>query len=356
MIYSLPSYQYARFQFQSFVALIMASFVALSAAFSEQMTLLNSWSCPALGPRPPAKTIRELHPQDIRVVSCLGDSATSGCFAENKLQEARDISATCGGRAGALTLPNLLRHFQPAIVGFSMGTHALEVTGSWHQPSVDRCNAAQSGATSADVIPNQIEYLVEQLKALKNVSFANDWKMLNLWIGSNDLCALIPVAEYEKHCDQILAQIHAKIPRVFVNVLTMMNLSYIAHYSTDWCKAEHSVFAECKWIFTSTDQQLRRLEQYSDQYNEVLKRLAAKYNSLDDQSAFVMQPVFTKFNVPSRDWLSGIDCFHPTQIGHASSATCLWNNLFLPLGKKVEGCLTLPPLFCPTDDTSLIYS
>ena len=82
----------------------------------------------------------------------------------------------------------------------------------------------------------------------------NDWKMLTIFIGANDLCLgymendnnfidhnnynyvsfscsgkvpTLTANDYEKHLREILEEVRKKIPRVFVNVVQVFNLSMV---------------------------------------------------------------------------------------------------------------------------------
>lgn len=46
------------------------------------------------------------------------------------LNETRGRSFSMGGDAGAITLPNFFKHFNPAIIGFSTGTYAAGISFS----------------------------------------------------------------------------------------------------------------------------------------------------------------------------------------------------------------------------------
>ncbi len=48
-------------------------------------------------------------------------------------------------------------------------------------------NEAVSG-TKANDIPIQADRLIRKMRSLRGVDFKNDWKMITLFIGGNDLC------------------------------------------------------------------------------------------------------------------------------------------------------------------------
>lgn len=58
-----------------------------------------------------------------------------------------------------------------------------------YRPSIDVLNAAQSGARS-DNLMHELDYLLKQLDDAygKAIIAPSDWKLLTLFIGSNDIC------------------------------------------------------------------------------------------------------------------------------------------------------------------------
>jgi hypothetical protein len=90
-----------------------------------------------------------------------------------------------------------------------------------HNPAVDRLNAAQSNARTRHVFA-QIDYLIAQLKSNKEINFEKDWKILNFFVGANDLCACnSPVSpeNYGIMVNEILKKVHENIPRVFIVII-----------------------------------------------------------------------------------------------------------------------------------------
>ncbi len=60
--------------------LVASPLLLLTAALAVQHCSCQTvhFDCPKLPPLPPARTVYELRPQDIRVVMALGDSVTAG--------------------------------------------------------------------------------------------------------------------------------------------------------------------------------------------------------------------------------------------------------------------------------------
>lgn len=58
-----------------------------------------------------------------------------------------------------------------------------------YHPAEDVLNAAQSGALAANLVPHETDYIMQQLKANPMINMEEDWKLLTLLVGANDLCA-----------------------------------------------------------------------------------------------------------------------------------------------------------------------
>jgi phospholipase B1, membrane-associated len=82
-------------------------------------------------------------------------------------------------------------------------------------------------------MPGQAQWLLEKLKANNNINFAEDWKMLTIWIGGNNLCDVCKDWEnnneimYNTQLRQALTFIQENIPRV-VSIYFVYKLSTFA--------------------------------------------------------------------------------------------------------------------------------
>jgi phospholipase B1, membrane-associated len=70
-----------------------------------------------------------------------------------------------------LTLPNILKEFNPAIIGFSTGDGPAHARAAGF-------NVAEGGATSSDLT----KVLVKRIKADKRVDFHRDWKVFQNFV------------------------------------------------------------------------------------------------------------------------------------------------------------------------------
>lgn len=84
---------------------------------------------PSTNPKP--TSVHALRPSDIEVIGAIGDSLTAANGAKAStilglLEECRGVAWNMGGETNditrSLTLPNILRQFNPSLYGFSTGS------------------------------------------------------------------------------------------------------------------------------------------------------------------------------------------------------------------------------------------
>ncbi|OPL33821.1 phospholipase membrane-associated-like, partial [Mytilus galloprovincialis] len=136
-----------------------------------------------------ATNVHELTPADISVVAAIGDSITAGTGITAKtpiglLRQDRGLSWSVGGDGNVdehITLANMLKRYNPNLVGFSVGSGDFESENA-HLNVADPGNEARN-------MPFQARLLVDRMKSGKEgVDFVNDWKVITMFIGGNDLC------------------------------------------------------------------------------------------------------------------------------------------------------------------------
>lgn len=340
------------------------------------------WNCTAPAAKPlPSNNVRRLKPGNIKVVMALGDSISAGfaMHAGHALDvftflEYRGDVFSIGGNNGNYTFPNFLQTYAPDIVGASIGNslpldylkifnHAIQP----FDPRVTHLNAAQSGAVVSDC-PAQVSYIEQQLKTTYalQVDYELDWKVMTIFIGANNLCSACRNSSssnpdnYINELDAVLAQINSTIPRTFVNVMLLFNISQVwnIHQQTDYCKFmwEFVVTTECGCLTDhSTPQDRETMDLYTIQYNERITALAEKWNSYNYDGFYVaVQPFLQNQIVDSVNYVSKLDCFHPSPIANAAFAIGLWNSMMLPADQKPHAVDPDNLYFiCPDDNTFL---
>ncbi|RKP06758.1 GDSL lipase/esterase [Thamnocephalis sphaerospora] len=317
--------------------------------------------CPALAPRATGpRDVHDLRVDDIKVVMALGDSISAGFAAKRKsvfnpmqTYEFRGVSYAAGGDPGACTLPNMFLRYQPMQQGASVGQHPAEVCygllcpPSQRWPTYDRFNVAQSGAMARN-LPRQAEYLVRQLRSNPHIDFANDWKFLNLQIGSNDLClACTSMAggfspadadTYEQSVREALQLVRNNIPRVFVNLckwqlLGNFRVTDVYRYGRRHPRCTlmqslpmFSFECACALRMDPLGEEARRImDEQMQVYNERLQKIYDDYQrEADPQFTVNLQLFETDLTSFPSGALSYFDCFHPSESTHAYLAKTAW--------------------------------
>lgn len=136
---------------------------------------------------------------------------------------------------GAITLPNIINYYTPNLYGASVGEQLFTICFGdqfcplgQYQSDIDRLNAAQSGARSLNLVNHEMDYLLKELNQAydDNLVQPDDWKLLTIFIGSNDIChacttsTSLPIP--------FTANLHATIERIrktVRNVLVQIGIS-----------------------------------------------------------------------------------------------------------------------------------
>ena len=124
--------------------------------------------------------VHKLQPADIKIIAAMGDSLTTGFGAESTSLD--DLSAEWRGDVFSIggagtyethsTLPNILKKFNPRILGAS---HSI--TTPYSTPSDDGYNVGKTGADGADML-GQAKRLVSLINSTTSTaSFKLDWKV-----------------------------------------------------------------------------------------------------------------------------------------------------------------------------------
>lgn len=334
-------------------------------------------NCPPLPAHTPMN-ISDLRPSDIKVVMTLGDSITAAFGVNGRdagFEEIRGVSWAIGMDPGAVTVANFLKFFNPNVVGGSLGQHRTELCYGplcppfQYEPKLDVLNSAQSGAMVEDLVRHEIDYLIKQVKENKNINLKEDWKLLTILIGANDLCASCTLAfpfldakEYEKHLTTVIEKVHKELPRTFVQIVEMFNVSQVYNLSlqTAYCKDVHRVaFVECDCVFRPDGAKDRaEIDSRAQAFNGRARSVANYFQGLKDPQFTVVTQPFGR-DTAIATWpttaLSTLDCFHPSLATHQAMAVNLWNNMLTPAAKKLTSLVYDAVPICPTEDT-LIYA
>jgi len=326
-----------------------------------------SYSC--TGPAPGSITqISDLRPCDVKVVAALGDSITAAFAANGSLWEYRGNSYFIGMGSGATTTANFLKAINPKVVGGPTDGHIPEVAGNTHDPLQDILNVAQSEAQIPDLLPGgrgaQVPYLLQELQSMQSLGQLNikdDWKVINLWIGANDLCEvchnMAPNAThsgpwYQGKLNQTIAMIQQNVPKTFLNLIPFFGLAQIYNLTKPYlnCQFVHSLFDECSCMYSQNQVDRNNMDIVGAEYNKVMFTLAKQWTGVYDDFAVVVQPGNIGFVVPDISFVSTLDCFHPSLYAHEAIAVGLWNQMLQPIAQKVSPWVYPQTPVCPTND------
>uniref|UniRef100_A0A6B2LBJ1 SGNH hydrolase-type esterase domain-containing protein n=1 Tax=Arcella intermedia TaxID=1963864 RepID=A0A6B2LBJ1_9EUKA len=259
----------------------------------------------------------------------------------------------------AVTIPNFLKTYNPDLQGQSEGDSVPFTQGI-------NLNAAIVEAKIADV-PKQVTYLVNTLKTQYNttVDFDEDWKLLTLFIGANNLCICChndsrgTPQYFETHLRDILQQIETNIPRTFVNLVALFNISgvWTAGEQHEYCSIlwDGITVGECGCLLEYGNEERKSMDEHSVLYNEVMYKVAAEFASKNNANfTVVVQPGLSGFDIGyfGEGYLSALDCFHPSLPANEAFTIALWNNMLTPPPNKKT---TIDPsnvkILCPTEDS-----
>ncbi|XP_078698909.1 phospholipase B1, membrane-associated-like [Branchiostoma floridae x Branchiostoma belcheri] len=319
-------------------------------------------NCPMQNSHAIPTSVHRLRPEDVKVVAAIGDSLTAASGAKARtviglLTNYRGVSWSIGGQESLetyTTLPNILKKFNPHIVGFATGSGGPD---SDHA----KLDKAVAGAVSGDMV-EQARKLVDIMKACEHIDFEHDWKVVTLLIGGNDLCAYCEDTEkwspiqYVENIRAALDILHQELPRTFVNVVTVMDVVEISKLQRTFaCDVLH--FFLCRCVSYASEEALAELQAANMRYMSVTNRLVAsgRYDDRDDFTV-VVQPFLQETKLPrtetgeyDRSYFAP-DCFHFSLKAHAAAASALWNNMLEPVGSKRTDWHVGEPLECPTED------
>lgn len=174
------------------------------------------------------KSVHRLTPGDVDVIGAIGDSLTAanGAFAIDGFQtllEGRGVSWSIGGKDNwrrFITLPNLLKEFNPNLYGYSIAANSLGFE------KANRFNVAEPGAISRHTI-RQAKNLVKRMRSDPQVDINIHWKVITTMIGSNDFCLDVCyssnqdklVEQAGKDLHLVLRILRENLPRTLVNVV-----------------------------------------------------------------------------------------------------------------------------------------
>ncbi|XP_008298041.1 phospholipase B1, membrane-associated [Stegastes partitus] len=220
-------------------------------------------------------------------------------------------------------------------------------------------------------LPGQTRHLIDTLRAYEGLNFEEDWKLLTILMGMNDICdyckdkALFSVDNFIHYMTVSLEMLMNEVPRMIVNVVQILPMQTLREVQkpTPGCLLQRS-FCSCLIEPVARSPELRELVEVNLEFQKRLEQLLHSDRFFRDDFAVVLQP-FLKHADPPRLPSGRIDmtffthdCFHFTMKGHEELAKGLWNNMFQPEGGKMIVSSFSDPigLICPPTNHPYIFT
>ncbi|VDM24096.1 unnamed protein product [Toxocara canis] len=163
----------------------------------------------------------DLSPEDIGIIAAMGDSLATGTGLWPHTDiEFRGAAFPIGGDAtidGLVTVPNILHEFNDKLAGVSHGM------GTRNQLPAHQLNVAEGGATSSSM-PEQARELVRRMKALREVDADQEWAMVIITIGTEEICTQCEPPDYDSLLEALLI-LSKGIRKAFVVLLGPIHVS-----------------------------------------------------------------------------------------------------------------------------------
>uniref|UniRef100_A0A670HPJ3 Phospholipase B1, membrane-associated n=1 Tax=Podarcis muralis TaxID=64176 RepID=A0A670HPJ3_PODMU len=278
---------------------------------------------------PPPYPVHRLQPSDIKVIAALGDSLTVG--GSYRISPTTVWLLLTKPYIFFPSLPDILKKFNPNLSGFSTGT----------QNEAAGFNVAVGGATAQN-LPAQARGLVARMKNSPSINYQEDWKLVTIFIGGNDLCnycldkETYSVDRYVEHLQDTLDILYKELPRAFVNMVEIMELTGLRQIEREASGCVLSGASLCPCFLNPQEnspelQEMKRINRDFQMVNSYAER---------EDFAVVVQPFFRNTIMPldsdGKPDLSffAVDCFHFSERGHAEMAIALWNNMLEPVDHK----------------------
>ncbi|XP_046392376.1 phospholipase B1, membrane-associated-like [Ischnura elegans] len=306
-------------------------------------------------------SVHRLRPGDIDVISAMGDSLVTANGARETTAmgifiDDRGVSFLGGGQGTwheFTTLPNIIKVFNPNLRGYAYGRGLLS-------NGEGALNVAGPGTRTADLLLMS-KLFVQRMKKDNNYDFENDWKMLNILTGHNNVCTF-ECYEKERHSpeahkrdlQEALDYLYENVPRLYVNILPVIDATINPRTTSGIvCSIIRRLGCRCMYTESSYEEGVHKLSTTVRKYQAAEMELVfgGRYDGREDFTV-EWQPFIRSLNAPEhigdpedpvllrllkreeRIWT--MDCFHFNQRGHMTMAIQLWNNMMEPVGNKSE--------------------
>ena len=222
-----------------------------------------------------------------------------------------------------LTLPNIIKKFNANLTGFSTGENLIlkpKTRGNF--------NVAVSGSEALDM-ESQAKVLIQRLKSTKEIDYVNDWKLVTMFIGGNDLsdfCLdkdLHAPAAYVAYLQEALDLMQAQLPNTLVNLVSVLDIHDLKDMNAGVaCRELHKSECPCA-AYPVSDEEEEELLTYIRNYTMLTEQLVSsgRYDT-GNNFTVVLQPFYREYVAPrlpdgkvDLSWFAP-DCFHFSAKSH----------------------------------------
>lgn len=336
----------------------------------------TAFNCSAQPPGDQPTSVHRLRPRDIDVVGALGDSLSSAFGAKStnigniaNWLEYRGIAFSAGGEGdadSALTVGNIIKFYNPFVFGPSTGDTPNK-EGPTHPNAV--LNQARAAAFADDLpevtksgLPGEAYNWTVLAKEKLRDRFDTTWKLLTIFIGSNNLCWSCSCAscntsrhltpQFKEDVGNALQYLAQNVPRLFVNLMLPIDTSRVHVLKSGGAACSIALEQSCNCGASNNVNFRTEVTRRTQEYIQVLEDLADQYDS--EQMAVVIQPWMRNTypptlsdGTPDRSYFAP-DCFHFSAKAHEAAAIALWDNMITSVGAKADRWKPGEVLKCPT--------
>ncbi|KAE9417686.1 hypothetical protein Angca_004285 [Angiostrongylus cantonensis] len=328
-----------------------------------------SFDCVLPGNETVVEDVHRLSPWHISIVGAIGDSLTAGRAAgaknvEDLRLDYQELSFATGhykNLTKQVTLANIFSYFSPRLVGCSKrATSPDDVRTSGF-------NVAKSGACSSDLL-RQAKELVNRIASDPRVDFSKDWKFINVFIGTNDLCKIclnqtkFGTRQYAENMQKAILYLRDNLPRSYVNILPPLNIDVLQEFESDnpFCVDVHR--SSCPCLFQQSSDEIATFKRSFEEQLGIFSSKEYQTNTFAVGISHALNITkVPKLGKSANLAYVALDCFHFSEIAHDLAAKVLWSDLFkaIPRGGSVDlndfppqqwAC---PPEECPYLKTAL---
>ncbi|XP_063719152.1 phospholipase B1, membrane-associated-like [Symsagittifera roscoffensis] len=346
----------------------------------QKQSYTNDFTCEYIEPSETIPTsAHALRPGDVKIVAALGDSLTAANGAGattiyGVVNNYRGLSFSSGGYYDEspfnsnnndnvkqhFSLPNALKFYNPSIKGWASG-----IAGPGEE------NAALDEAVAGSKAINltqQAKNLIKDLQDDPEYDYDNDWKLVTVFIGGNNLCQICTDSRstpdaYTADVQAALDILQENLPKTFVNLLTIFNINVVSALGKDQfvCSKAHECFCYCAMLDDAYSK--ITMQQYNGLYRDNIWELiqTRRYDTREDFTVVIqpflqdVAPPFLEDGTPDLSYFAP-DCFHFSKKGHNYAGEGLWNNMFQKTGSKKTYWVLGEELYCPTKEEPYIWT